>query len=75
MDRPTTATMALNISTNNSALMVEIHPTSLERIQPRSATPKLNASVPIYVNAARVIATESKNSNPISSGLGTSEGI
>ena len=67
-------TITLNINTNNSALMVEIHPTSLERIQPRSATPQLNTSVPIYMKTARVIATASKKSNPISSGLGSSEG-
>ena len=66
--------ITLNINTNNSALMVEIHPTVLERIHPRSATPQLNASVPIYVKAARVTATASKKSNPISSGLGTSDG-
>lgn len=46
---PAAATTALNISTNNGALMVEINPTSLERTQPRSATPKLNASVPTIV--------------------------
>jgi hypothetical protein len=32
-----------NITTNITALMVEIHPTSLERIQPKSAIAMLNA--------------------------------